>query len=90
VAGGSDRALETAPLTDYTAGRLGQINGAEAMRLQQQIQYFELMLEREQKRLQDGNINENLRRVYEANIANYRKTVEQLRSRKRQLMGLDP
>jgi hypothetical protein len=90
VAGGSSRMLLNKPEEDFSSNQRLQMNLARAQQIQQQIQYFNALIQRDQRRLRDPNTPDQTRQMLKNNIASYQQQVNSLRAAKKQMMGMEP
>jgi len=90
VAGGADRTRLVEPAGEFTASERGQRNLAEARQLQQQIQLYTNLVNRNNARLRDVNLPDAQRRLLQSQVREYDRQLVLLRTRKKQLIGLEP
>jgi PDZ domain len=90
LAGGAARPLLADPPVEFSASERGNRNSAQARNLQQQIQLFSNLLSRDRAKLRDPNVPDGQRRLLLNQIKAYEQQLNQLRTQRRQLGGLEP
>jgi hypothetical protein len=90
IAGGAGRDLLSEPPSDFSASERGQRNAARIQQVNQQIQFYNTLLQRDVARQKDPNLAEGTKRMLQANINSYKQQLNVLRAQKKQLVGMEP